>query len=159
MATTRRDFIKVAAASGIVLASSDLIGDLLALGSAVAFALYSIAGRSQRHRYGLLAYAGSVYLVAALWTLPAALLTWTAGGYTRTVVASLLALAILPLGLGHTLYNAVLRRTSAIKVNVVATQEFTLGVLWGVLIFGELPSQETLAGMVLTLIGMILMIL
>ena len=30
MATTRRDFIKVAAASGIVLASSDLIGDLLA---------------------------------------------------------------------------------------------------------------------------------
>ena len=30
MATTRRDFIKAAAASGIVLASSDLIGDLLA---------------------------------------------------------------------------------------------------------------------------------
>ena len=99
------------------------------------------------------------FVVAALWTLPSALLTWTTGGYTRTVVASLLALAILPLGLGHTLYNAALRRTSATKVNVVATQELTLGVLWGVLILGELPSQETLAGVVFTLIGVVLVIL
>ena len=30
MATTRREFIKVAAASGVVLAASDIIGDLLA---------------------------------------------------------------------------------------------------------------------------------
>jgi drug/metabolite transporter (DMT)-like permease len=46
------------------------VGDLLALGSAICFGLYSIAGRSQRHRYGLFAYAGSVYILAGLWLLP-----------------------------------------------------------------------------------------
>ena len=46
-------------------------GDLLALG-AICFGLYSVAGRSQRNRYSLFAYAGSVYALAALWLLPAA---------------------------------------------------------------------------------------
>lgn len=136
-----------------------LIGDLLALGSAVTFAIYSLVGRSQRSRYGLLAYAGSVYAVAALWTLPAALLTWSVGGYTARVVASLLALALLPLAVGHTLYNAALRRTSATVVNVVATQELTLGVLWGALLLGELPTGDTLAGAGLTFVGILLVIL
>ncbi len=38
-----------------------LLGDLMALGSAVTFGLYSVAGRSQRERYGLFTYAGTVY--------------------------------------------------------------------------------------------------
>ncbi len=75
------------------------------------------------------------------------------------VVASLLGLALLPLAFGHTLYNAALRLTSATKVNVVATQELTLGVLWGALLLGEVPSAETLAGAVLTLIGVVLVVL
>ena len=49
-----------------------LIGDLLALGSAVCFGLYSVAGRSQRNAYGLFAYAGVVYLLGGLWLLPSA---------------------------------------------------------------------------------------
>ena len=136
-----------------------LLGDLLALGSAVTFAIYSLAGRSQRSAYGLFAYAGTVYATAALWTFPAALLTWSTGGYTGPVVASLLALALLPLGIGHTLYNAALRRTSATIVNVVATQELTLGILWGALLFGEMPTSAGLAGVGLTFLGILLVIL
>ena len=49
-----------------------LIGDLLALGSAITFAVYSIGGRSQRERYPLLVYVGWVYILAALWLLPVA---------------------------------------------------------------------------------------
>ena len=49
-----------------------LLGDLLALGSAITFGLYSVAGRSQRERYGLFTYTGTVYGLAALWALPAA---------------------------------------------------------------------------------------
>lgn len=133
-----------------------LIGDLLALGSAITFALYSLAGRSQRTRYGLLAYAGSVYTLGALWTLPVALVTWTPGGYTLATVASLVGLALLPLALGHTLYNAALRRASPTIVNVVATQELTLGVLWGVLLLGETPSVNSALGALVTLLGTIL---
>ena len=56
-----------------------LLGDSLALVSAITFGLYSVAGRSQRERYGLFTYAGTVYGLAALWALPAAALSFSAG--------------------------------------------------------------------------------
>jgi drug/metabolite transporter (DMT)-like permease len=136
-----------------------LVGDLLALGSAICFGLYSIAGRSQRERYGLLAYAGTVYGVAGLWLLPLAAWSFTPGGYSLPAVASVLALGVLPLGVGHTLYNAALRRTPATLVNLIATQEVTGGVLLGVLLLGELPSLASLAGALITLAGIALVIL
>jgi drug/metabolite transporter (DMT)-like permease len=136
-----------------------VFGDLLALCSAITFAIYSLAGRSQRSRYGLFAYAGTVYTLAALWALPVAWLTRSVGGYTIPVVASLLALALLPLAVGHTLYNGALRRTSATVVNVLATQELTLGVLWGALLLGEMPTGDALAGAGLTFLGILLVVL
>lgn len=135
------------------------IGDLLALGSAITFGLYSVAGRSQRHRYSLFAYAGSVYTWAALWLLPLALLNFSAGGYTPVAVGSVLALGLLPLGLGHTLYNAALRRTRATLVNLIATQEVTGGILLGIVFLGEIPTPTTVMGVVVTLVGIVLVIL
>ena len=136
-----------------------LWGDLLALGSAVCFGLYSVAGRSQRNRYSLFAYAGAVYAVAALWLLPAAALSFTPGGYTGRAIASILALGLLPLALGHTLYNAALRLTRATPVNLIATQEVTGGIILGVLLLHEIPSLSSLAGALITLAGIVLVIL
>lgn len=133
-------------------------GDLLALGCAITFGLYSVAGRSQRHRYGLFAYAGTVYAVAGLWLLPLALMTFSPGGYTAPAVASVVALGVLPSGVGHTLYNAALRRTPATLVNLIATQEVTGGILLGVLILGEIPSVASLVGAAITLAGIVLVI-
>lgn len=135
-----------------------LIGDLLALGSAVCFGLYSVAGRSQRHRYGLFAYAGSVYAIAGLWLLPSALFSFSARGYTPLAIFSVLALGLLPLALGHTLYNAALRLTRATTVNLIATQEVTGGILLGMLLLGEVPSPTTLTGVVITLAGIVMVI-
>ena len=68
------------------------LGDLLALGAAVTYALYSIAGRSQRERYGLFTYSGTVYGIAALFALPAAALSFTPVGVTtRSWLAVFLA--------------------------------------------------------------------
>ena len=136
-----------------------LIGDLLAAGSAVCYGLYSVAGRSQRNRYALLAYAGSVYACAALWLLPLAALHFTPGGYTLKAVASILALGLLPLGLGHTLYNAALRRAPATMVNLIATQEVTGGILLGILLLHEMPSLNSVAGALVTLVGIAMVIL
>ena len=136
-----------------------ILGDLLALGSAVMFGFYSVAGRSQRDRYPLFAYAGTVYALAALWLLPTAFLNFTPSAYTVPVISSLLALGLLPLALGHTLYNAALRRTSATMVNLVATQEVTGGVLLGILFLHEIPSLNTIVGALITLGGIILVIL
>jgi drug/metabolite transporter (DMT)-like permease len=135
------------------------IGDLLALGSAICFGLYSVAGRSQRHRYGLFAYAGSVYMLAGLWLLPLALLNFSHGGYTLKASVSILALGLFPLALGHTLYNAALRRTRATLVNLIATQEVTAGILLGMLFLGEVPTPTTLIGVAVTLLGIVLVIL
>jgi drug/metabolite transporter (DMT)-like permease len=70
-----------------------------------------------------------------------------------------LALGLLPLGLGHTLYNAALRRTPATYVNLIATQEVTLGILLGILLLGEIPSLNSLIGAFITLVGIVMVIL
>jgi drug/metabolite transporter (DMT)-like permease len=135
------------------------LGDLLALVSAVMFGLYSVAGRHQRSRYSLLTYAVAVYGLAALWVLPAAAANFTPAGYTLGPLLAVLALGIIPLGIGHTLYNAALRRTHATTANLVATQEVTLGILLGALILGETPQVNEMAGALVTLLGIVLVLL
>jgi len=136
-----------------------LIGDLFAVGSAICFGLYSVMGRSQRNTYALFAYAGTVYLLGGLWLLPAALVTFSPTGYTWQAVASVLALGLLPLALGHTLYNAALRLTNATLVNLVATQEVTGGIILGILLLNEWPSVQSLIGVLITLVGIVLVVL
>ncbi len=136
-----------------------LIGDLLALGSAITFAVYSIAGRSQRERYPLLGYVGSVYILAALWLLPVAAVVYTPGSYNWITVASIIGLGVFPLACGHTLYNAALRRVNATYVNLIATQEVLGGVLLGALLLRELPSLNSIVGGLITLGGILMVIL
>jgi drug/metabolite transporter (DMT)-like permease len=130
-----------------------VIGDLLALGSAITFGLYSVAGRSQRERYGLFTYAGTVYVLAALFTLPAAALTFTPAGFRMVPLLALLGAGLIPLGIGHTLYNSALRRTHATTCNLIATQEVTGGVLLGAIFLRQIPAPNEIAGALIALIG------
>ncbi len=134
-------------------------GDLLALVSAITFGLYSVAGRSQRSRYPLFTYAVLVYGLAALWAMPAAIATFDPAALALVPVLAVIALGIFPLGFGHTLYNAGLRLTHATTVNIIATQEVTLGILLGALLLGEIPQANEVAGALITLVGVILVIL
>ncbi len=134
-------------------------GDLLALGSAITFGLYSVAGRSQRAAYPLLTYAGWVYGLAALWALPAAAVHFNPAVYGWQQILAVVGLGILPLGAGHTLYNAALRRVHATYANLVATQEVTGGVILGILLLGEIPSPSSIIGALITLVGIGLVIL
>jgi len=135
------------------------LGDLLALASAIMFGLYSVAGRRQRANYSLFPYAIAVYGLAALWVLPAAVANFTPAGYTLGPLLAVLALGLIPLGVGHTLYNAAVRHTHATTANLIATQEVTLGILLGALILGELPKLNELAGALVTLLGIALVLL
>ena len=129
-----------------------LIGDLLALGSAICFGLYSTMGRAARTRYPLLTYTSIIYGLAALWLAPLALHSLPSHPPFRAV-GSLLFLGIFPLGLGHTLYNAALRLTHPTHVNLIASQEVTGGVLLSYLLLSEEPSPQAMLGMILTLAG------
>lgn len=135
------------------------LGDLLALGAAVTFGLYSVAGRGQRTRYPLFVYAAAVYSLAALWSLPAAIASFTPEGYTPLSVLAVVALGIFPLGFGHTLYNAALRHTHATYVNLVATQEVAGGILLGMLLLGEMPQVNEIIGAAVTIFGIVLVLL
>lgn len=135
-----------------------LLGDALALGSAVAFGFYSVAGRSQRDRYPLFTYALATYGAAALWLTPVAA-PLAAVGWGQRQALSVLALGVFPLGLGHTLYNAALRKTHATYVNLIATQEVTGGILLGWLFLAEAPTWNAALGAAITLLGIALVLI
>lgn len=132
-----------------------IIGDLLALGGAICFGLYSVAGRSQRGKASLFTYAATVYGIAALWMIVPAWLAYRPGTLSGTAALAVLGAAVFPLGIGHTLYNAALRRLHPTIVNVIATQEVTGGVLLAALLLGEIPSPGTLIGSAVALAGVI----
>lgn len=136
-----------------------LIGDVLALMAGITYALYSVAGRSQRGRYGLLTYAGTVYGMAALWALPAALLNITPAGYNAVSLLALLAAGLVPLGMGHTLYNAALRRMHATTANLITTQEVTGGILLGALFLRQIPTANEVIGALIALLGIVLVLI
>jgi drug/metabolite transporter (DMT)-like permease len=134
-------------------------GDLLAVGSAICFGVYSVIGRHERNRYPLLSYTLGVYTVASLWLAPAALAAPTTTGVGWGAILSVIALGVFPLGLGHTLYNANLRRVHPTYVNLIATQEVTGGVILGFLFLGEVPSAVALLGAAITLAGIAIVLL
>ena len=129
-----------------------LFGDLLAVAAAVTFALYSILGRRERSRLPLLTYAGGVYLVAGLATGPFAAV-FAAPSHPLRALAAVFAMALVPSALGHTLYNAAIRRLHPSIPNLIATQEVTLGILLAWLILGESLTWNVVAGAVLTILG------
>jgi drug/metabolite transporter (DMT)-like permease len=132
-----------------------LIGDLLALGSAITFGVYSVIGRKQRARYPLFTYAATVYGMAGLWLLPLAVATFGVPDRLGSSLIAVLVLGVFPLGIGHTLYNAALRQTHPTYVNIVATQEVTGGILLSWWLLGEIPSVNALVGAAIMLVGVI----
>lgn len=129
-----------------------LTGDGLAIGAAVAFAVYSLLGRRERGRLPLLTYAAGVYLIAGLATSPFAVgLVGT--GAPPKALAAVCAMALVPSGLGHTLYNAAIRRLHPSIPNLIATQEVTLGILLAWFLLGEPLTWNAAVGAALTLVG------
>ncbi len=139
----------------IAAGESWLLGDGLALLSAICYAIYTIAGRGERERHPLFRYTTNVYGLAALWLLPLALLLAFRHSYPLPAIGAVLALGIFPLGLGHTLYNASVRHVHATYANLIATQEVTGGIILGILWLHEIPSATTLIGVLVTLAGIV----
>src|SRR5712692_5704495 len=131
------------------------LGDAMALLSGLCFAIYSVAGRGERDRHPLFRYTTNVYGLAALWLLPVTLLFAFQHAYPLAAVGAVVALGVFPLGLGHTLYNAAVRRVHATYANLIATQEVTGGIVLGIFLLHEVPSMAAVIGVVVTLIGIV----
>ncbi|HEY0757474.1 MAG TPA: EamA family transporter [Ktedonobacteraceae bacterium] len=131
------------------------LGDGLAVLSAICFGIYSVAGRRERENHPLFRYTLNVYGLAALWLLPPTLLLAGRHAYPLSALSAIGALGIFPLGLGHTLYNAAVRKIHATYANLIATQEVTGGIILGIFLLGEIPSLLTLVGIAVTLLGIL----
>lgn len=134
-----------------------LLGDALAVAAAATFAVYSLLGRRERARLPLLTYAFGVYLVAGLVTAPVA---WSLirPGLPLRALGAVCAMALVPSALGHTMYNASIRRLHPSIPNLIATQEVTLGMLLAWMALGEPITWNAAAGAALTLLGVSLVL-
>jgi drug/metabolite transporter (DMT)-like permease len=136
-----------------------VLGDGLALGAAIFASIYSVVGRLERERQPLFRYTFYVYGFAALWLAPLEIVLAGSHAYSLPAVSAVIALGLVPLGMGHTLYNSALRHTNATLVNLIATQEITGGIILGAIFFHQIPTLISLAGVAVTLIGIVVVMI
>lgn len=134
-----------------------VLGNVLALGGAVAIAAYVLALRGQTS--DVLATAAVITTTAALATLPAVLLAdaplWPA---TTTSALWLLALALGPQVIGHTALNAALRHLPAAVVSGSILLEPVVASALAFVVLDERAGPRTLVGSVVTLVGVVLLL-
>lgn len=155
--------IAVTFAGCVMIAMGDLsgetgvLGDMLALGSSMLFAVYAITGRRIRSRVSTLVYTSVLYGTAAITSLIIAA-SGDAGALACGPKDLLLALglAVFCTILGHTVYNWGLKYEKASFVAVTTLLEPVFGTMLGVIFFSEFPAAIVVAGSVVVLAGVYL---
>ena len=134
--------------------SASILGALLSLAGAIAFAIYLVIGRKLRAKLSLMPYIWLVYGFAAVFLL---ILNFGTGtpitGYTPRAYLMILLLALVPQLIGHTSFNYSLRYLSATFVGI-ATQVEPIGSgLAAYLVFTEVPLPLQIVGSLAVLAG------
>ncbi len=132
-----------------------LLGNLLAIGGALAASGYLMLGRRVRADLGFLGYTAAT--LASAWLVLAAtvvLLGIPIWGYSATVWGLLVLLALLPQLLGHGSLTYVLRWVGADIVAVVLLGEPIGAALLAWLLLAELPEASAFVGGPLLIAGM-----
>lgn len=137
--------------------SAPLLGDALALLGALAAAVYFLAGRGYRKRLSVLAYVTPVYASCALFlglllALPAPY-GGTALGIGPRDHLLFLAMAVVPMILGHTVLNWALKYVTAPAIATTILGEPIGSTILAIFLLQEVPSGATLAGGALVLGG------
>ena len=136
---------------------ANLTGDLLALVGAIMLGIYILAGRRLRQSLDLVSYVTPVYATSAV-----VLLLWSFTTGTRLAPYSgyeyllFLAIAVVPMIFGHTVYNWALRYVAAPVVSISLLGEPIGATILAYLFLSEVPSGFTLLGGAITLIGIYL---
>jgi drug/metabolite transporter (DMT)-like permease len=132
-----------------------LIGDLLALLGGVFGALYTVAGAEVRRTVSTTSYTALCYSTAALALLVACVVGGVQlGGYSSTTWLQLLALTLGAQLLGHSVFNLVLRTTSATVVSLVLLLEVPGAALIAAAALGQTPPVEAVPAALLLLVGL-----
>ena len=153
--------IVVAFAGAAVIALGDagigetsLYGDLLALIGAVMLGIYILAGRRLRQSLDLVSYVTPVYATSAVVLILGSVATGTRlAPFPPREYLLFLAIAVVPMIFGHTVYNWALRYVEAPVVSISLLGEPVGATVLAYLVLHEVPSFLTMVGGVITLIG------
>jgi drug/metabolite transporter (DMT)-like permease len=139
--------------------SGNLYGDILAFGGAVMEAIYIIMTRFMRKKIDLLTFLFFVNTATAVTLIGVCLVgnipLWP---YSNHDLAIFLAMAIVPAGIGYSLYNYSLRWLMAPQVSVIQLGEAVFASIMAIFLFSEFPSPFVLLGGLLILGGILLVV-
>lgn len=162
----RRSLIGVfAGLAGMLVISRESLANLHFAGKGVALALlgavavvgYFIVGRKLRARMSLFGYVVPLYLICSL-----LLLAWALAGQARLGPFSsrvwflLLALAVVPTIIGHSVFNWAVKHVRPTAISVAFLGEPVLASVLALVFFGQYPPIEILLGGALLLAGLYL---
>jgi drug/metabolite transporter (DMT)-like permease len=138
------------------LGGGSLYGDALALLGGVMLGVYILGGRHLRQSLDLVSYVTPVYATAAVVLLASSLaLGAPLVGYPPSEYIIFLALAVVPMIFGHTVYNWVLRYVRAPIVSISLLGEPVGASILAYVFLGESPGGWVVAGGVVTLLGIL----
>ena len=130
------------------------LGDLLALGGAVAAAGYLLAGRSLRQTISLTTYTGIAYTTtAAILAVVVAVSEAPFTGFEPRVWLLFVLMALAPQIGGHTVFNYLLGHVEAGIVAIGTTGEPVVASLLALAFFREMPGWSAVAGGAVILAG------
>jgi drug/metabolite transporter (DMT)-like permease len=131
-----------------------LYGDALAIVGAIMLGLYILSGRRLRQTLDLVTYVTPVYTVSSVALILGGLLSRTfMGPFPTSEYILFLAIAVVPMIFGHTVYNWTLRYLEASLVSISLLGEPVGATILAFLVLGEAPSTLTLVGGAITLLG------
>ena len=153
--------IAVAFAGATIIAVGDsglgevsLYGDLLALVGAVMLGLYILSGRRIRQSHDLVSYVTPVYATSALVLILGSVAAGTRlVSYPPREYLLFLAIALVPMIFGHTVYNWALKYVEAPIVSLSLLGEPVGATILAYIFLNEAPSTLTLFGGAITLLG------
>ncbi|MBK9750416.1 MAG: DMT family transporter [Chloroflexi bacterium] len=149
--------IGVGGDSAAPLTGEALMGGLLALAGAVAFAIYLVIGRKLRAKLSLIPYIWLVYGFASVFLLLLVAATGTAiTGYSAQGYFWILLLAIMPQLIGHSSFNYALRYLSATFVAVATQMEPIGSAIAALILLNETPTLQQAIGSLAIIGGVIL---
>ena len=144
----------VIAVGDLSLGETNLYGDILALIGALMLGVYILSGRRIRQSLDLVSYVTPVYGASAAALAVGCVLTGTPlAPYPPREYLLFLAIAVVPMIFGHTVYNWALRYVEAPVVSISLLGEPVGATLLAFLILGEAPTPGVLVGGLVTLLG------
>jgi len=126
------------------LSSGQLFGNLLALGSAFAFALMFIFTRMQKEGDPLQSLMAA-HAVTAVIALSVAVFL-PVPQFTPAAIGSILVLGVLQIGLASVFFSYGIKRVTAVTANLIALIEPVFNPVWVFLVLGEAPSATAVLG-------------